>query len=198
MAITPLFARVPQYVFTVVSTAILIPLAIIGAKHFYTVLVNILSVIGWSTIFAAIILTEHFLFCKNNFNSYQIQDWDKPSTLPIGIAALFFPEKYMLFPFYFFPLLALFKEPAQQPSRSPSIITDAIPIAPSLPTTTPPLSPSISNSSPYSSNSSLITCTMTTAQSTILETASVKFHEGHKAAPILLAGPVTPAILNQF
>ncbi|KAF8804560.1 hypothetical protein BYT27DRAFT_7107291 [Phlegmacium glaucopus] len=89
MAITPLFARVPRYVFTVVSTAILIPLAIIGAKHFYTVLVNILSVIGyWSTIFAAIILTEHFLFRKNNFNSYQIQDWDKPSKLPIGIAAL--------------------------------------------------------------------------------------------------------------
>ncbi|KAF8804586.1 hypothetical protein BYT27DRAFT_7213747 [Phlegmacium glaucopus] len=89
MAITPLFAQVPRYVFTVVSTAILIPLAIIGVGHFYTVLVNILSVIGyWSTIFAAIILTEHFLFCKNNFNSYQIQDWDKPSKLPIGIAAL--------------------------------------------------------------------------------------------------------------
>ncbi|KAF8804565.1 hypothetical protein BYT27DRAFT_7234511 [Phlegmacium glaucopus] len=84
-----IYTFVPRYVFTVMSTAILIPLAIIGAGHFYTVLVNILSVIGyWSTIFAAIILTEHFLFCKNNFNSYQIQDWDKPSKLPIGIAAL--------------------------------------------------------------------------------------------------------------
>ena len=118
----------------------LIPLAIIGAKSFYTVLVAILSksfliycseilmaayvphipnswhykfttrsfisvlfivqltyhnpspkpdVIGyWSTIFAAIVLTEHFLFRKNNFDSYRIQDWDKPSKLPIGIAAL--------------------------------------------------------------------------------------------------------------
>ena len=47
------------------------------------------DVIGyWSTIFAAIVLTEHFLFRKNNFNSYRIQDWDKPSKLPIGIAAL--------------------------------------------------------------------------------------------------------------
>ena len=94
--------------------ASLIPLAIIGAKSFYTVLVAILSeslslqpdglylsvhhlpnispkpdVIGyWSTIFAAIVLTEHFLFRKNSFDSYRIEDWDKPSKLPIGIAAL--------------------------------------------------------------------------------------------------------------
>ena len=33
-------------------------------------------------------LTEHFLFRKNNFNSYRIEDWDKPSKLPAGIAAL--------------------------------------------------------------------------------------------------------------
>ena len=33
-------------------------------------------------------LVEHFLFRKSNFNSYRIQDWDKPSKLPIGIAAL--------------------------------------------------------------------------------------------------------------
>jgi len=44
----------------------------------------------WSTIFDAIVLPEHFLFRKNNFNSYRIQDssWDKPGNLPIGIAAL--------------------------------------------------------------------------------------------------------------
>ena len=47
------------------------------------------DVIGyWTTIFAAIVLTEHFFFRKNNFDSYRIQDWDKPSKLPIGIAAL--------------------------------------------------------------------------------------------------------------
>ena len=42
----------------------------------------------WSSIFAAIVLTEHFLFRKINFKSYRIEDWDKPSKLPIGIAAL--------------------------------------------------------------------------------------------------------------
>ena len=97
--------------------ASLIPLAIIGAKSFYTILVAILgkslslqpfvyilsvhrsthlhnsfpksAVIGyWSSIFAAIVLTEHFLFRKTNFDSYRIKDWDKPSKLPVGIAAL--------------------------------------------------------------------------------------------------------------
>ena len=42
----------------------------------------------WSSIFAAIVLTEHFLFRKINFASYRIEDWDKPSKLPLGIAAL--------------------------------------------------------------------------------------------------------------
>ena len=47
------------------------------------------DIIGyWTTIFAAIVLTEHFVFRKNNFDSYRMQDWDKPSKLPIGIAAL--------------------------------------------------------------------------------------------------------------
>jgi purine-cytosine permease-like protein len=48
------------------------------------------DIIGyWTTLFAAIVLTEHFLFLrKNNFDSYRIHDWDKPSKLPIGIAAL--------------------------------------------------------------------------------------------------------------
>jgi purine-cytosine permease-like protein len=47
------------------------------------------DIIGyWSTLFVAIVLTEHFLFRKNSFNSYRIEDWDIPSKLPIGIAAL--------------------------------------------------------------------------------------------------------------
>ena len=47
------------------------------------------DIIGyWSALFVAIILTEHFLFRKNNFKSYEIEDWDKPNNLPLGIAAL--------------------------------------------------------------------------------------------------------------
>lgn len=38
--------------------------------------------------FAAIVLSEHFLFRSNNFASYTVGDWDNPARLPIGIAAV--------------------------------------------------------------------------------------------------------------
>ncbi|KAF8906804.1 purine-cytosine permease [Gymnopilus junonius] len=88
MAVGPFFSRVPRYVLVVISEAILLPLAIVGAKKFYSTLVDILSVIGyWSTAFAAIVLTEHFLFRKS-FLNYNIANWDKASLLPPGIAAV--------------------------------------------------------------------------------------------------------------
>jgi len=88
MAVAPFFARVPRYVFVIVSEAILIPLAIIGAKTFYSTLVNILSVIGyWSTAFASLVLTEHFVF-RRSFSSYQTLNWDHPRLLPSGYAAI--------------------------------------------------------------------------------------------------------------
>ncbi|PPQ88566.1 hypothetical protein CVT25_009946 [Psilocybe cyanescens] len=89
MAITPAFTRVPRYVFAIISEVILIPLAIIGAKKFYSTLVDILSVIGyWSTSFGAIVLIEHFLF-RSSFKAYDIARWDKARLLPPGIAAIF-------------------------------------------------------------------------------------------------------------
>ncbi|KAF9527466.1 purine-cytosine permease [Crepidotus variabilis] len=91
MAISSFFARIPRYVFVIVSEAILIPLAIIGAKQFYDTLVNVLSVIGyWSTAFAAIVLAEHFVF-RRSFSStaYPTQNWDKAGLLPPGMAAVF-------------------------------------------------------------------------------------------------------------
>jgi len=89
MSIAPIFARVPRYVFAIVSEAILIPVAIVGATRFYGNLVNVLSIIGyWSTAFAAIIITEHVVFRRRDFLRYNIEDWDKPRRLPPGIAAV--------------------------------------------------------------------------------------------------------------
>jgi purine-cytosine permease-like protein len=34
------------------------------------------------------VLTEHFVFRKGRFDSYDIEDWDKPRRLPSGIAAI--------------------------------------------------------------------------------------------------------------
>ncbi|GLB39366.1 putative permease for cytosine/purines, uracil, thiamine, allantoin [Lyophyllum shimeji] len=89
MSVAPLFARVPRYVFAIISAAILIPIAIVGATRFYGTLVNVLSIIGyWSTAFAAIVLTEHFFIRRGDFLRYSIEDWDKARRLPPGIAAV--------------------------------------------------------------------------------------------------------------
>ncbi|KIM36651.1 hypothetical protein M413DRAFT_77860 [Hebeloma cylindrosporum] len=89
MAISNLFARMPRYIFSVISFAILLPLAIIGAKKFYSTLVDTLSVIGyWSTAFAAIVLTEHFVFRRSSFSAYNIAHWDQAKLLPPGVAAI--------------------------------------------------------------------------------------------------------------
>ena len=82
------------------------PLAIVGAKTFYTTLVDTLGalflpsytpilirffyqgLIGyWSTAFAAIVLTEHFVFRKS-FEAYNTAHWDQEKLLPPGIAAV--------------------------------------------------------------------------------------------------------------
>ncbi|KAG6811119.1 hypothetical protein H0H92_008919 [Tricholoma furcatifolium] len=89
MAISPIFARVPQYVFAIISEAILIPVGIIGAKRFYGTLVNVLSIIGyWSTAFSAIVIVEHLIFRGCDFKRYLVEDWNKPKKLPLGVAAL--------------------------------------------------------------------------------------------------------------
>ena len=68
----------------------LIPVAIVGATHFYDTFVDILNVIGyWSTIFAAIVIVEHLVFRKNDWSQYNLSQWCKPSELPLGLAAIF-------------------------------------------------------------------------------------------------------------
>ncbi|KAI6045279.1 cytosine-purine permease [Pisolithus marmoratus] len=91
MAIARWFALVPRWVYVLISEGILIPVAIIGAKAFYTTFVDILSAIGyWSTVFAAIVLIEHVLFRRASFaeDAYPIATWDSPKLLPTGIPAI--------------------------------------------------------------------------------------------------------------
>ncbi|KAH0581647.1 hypothetical protein H2248_011344 [Termitomyces sp. 'cryptogamus'] len=88
MAIAPIFARVPRYLFSIVSGVILIPLGILGAKRFFGTIVNVLSIIGyWTALFSAIIIVEHVIFKKRNLQRYNVDHWDKPQWLPSGIAA---------------------------------------------------------------------------------------------------------------
>ena len=67
----------------------LIPVAIIGAKHFYTTFVDILNVIGyWSTVFAAIVIVEHVVFRRSDWSTYDLAQWCVPRGLPPGLAAI--------------------------------------------------------------------------------------------------------------
>ncbi|KAG1729735.1 hypothetical protein EDB19DRAFT_1929562 [Suillus lakei] len=73
MAVAPWFAAVPRWVYILISEGILIPVAIIGAKRFYTTFVDILNIIGyWSSVFSSIILTEHVLFRRASFSEDHI------------------------------------------------------------------------------------------------------------------------------
>jgi len=83
------FSKVPRFVYVILAEAILIPIAIIGAKSFYATLVDILNLIGyWSTMFGVIIILEHVLFRKNTWSNYNVDEWDQPEKLPLGLAAV--------------------------------------------------------------------------------------------------------------
>jgi len=84
----PFLVRVPRYIFSVIGTAIVIPLAIAGAHRFFDTLSNFLGIIGyWSGAYSIILTTEHFLFRSGNTANYDIAVWNKPRKLPVGLAA---------------------------------------------------------------------------------------------------------------
>ncbi|GAW02360.1 tyrosinase [Lentinula edodes] len=89
MSISPMFAKVPRYIYSLICTAIVIPIAIVGATHFFTAFEDVLNLIGyWATSYASIVLCEHFLFRKNDFARYSVVDWNTSSNLPLGVAAI--------------------------------------------------------------------------------------------------------------
>ncbi|KAI0753335.1 permease for cytosine/purines, uracil, thiamine, allantoin-domain-containing protein [Daedaleopsis nitida] len=79
MTVHRAFARLPRFVVALLSTAVLIPLAIIGASRFYDTFVDILALIGyWLAPFCAIVVTEHFVF-RRTYAAYDVlAAWDTP------------------------------------------------------------------------------------------------------------------------
>ena len=59
----PSSAVLPRYIFSVLATAVVIPLSIVGAHRFYTALTNFVGLIGyWASCFIAVIFIEHNVF----------------------------------------------------------------------------------------------------------------------------------------
>ncbi|KAF8799760.1 NCS cytosine-purine permease [Phlegmacium glaucopus] len=88
-AFMPILAIVPRYVFSVVATAIVVPISIVGAHRGYDTITNFLGLVGyWVSAYIAIIMIEHLYFRKNDPFLYDITAWNVPRRLPSGIAAV--------------------------------------------------------------------------------------------------------------
>ncbi|KAI0827043.1 cytosine-purine permease [Trametes gibbosa] len=85
----PPLVVVPRYLFSLLATAILIPVSIVGAHKFYDTLTNFLGLIGyWASAFGAIVLAEHLVIRRGNFAAYDLRYWEDARRLPTGLAAL--------------------------------------------------------------------------------------------------------------
>ncbi|KAH7408116.1 NCS1 nucleoside transporter [Phaeosphaeria sp. MPI-PUGE-AT-0046c] len=81
--------RVPRYVYSIVVTAILIPLGITAAKDFFHNIEHLVGLIGyWSAAFVGIVLVEHSVFRRTNCRTYDHLIWNVASSLPSGFAAI--------------------------------------------------------------------------------------------------------------
>ncbi|KAH8915794.1 NCS cytosine-purine permease [Atractiella rhizophila] len=85
----PWLVRVPRYIFIIFATAVVIPLSIVAANHFYAALENFLGLIGyWSAMFIPIVLEEFLIFRKRDVNNFDLNAWNDWRRLPSGIAAI--------------------------------------------------------------------------------------------------------------
>lgn len=81
--------RVPRYVYSVVTTAIVIPLAIKAVENFFLNIEHLVALIGyWSASFVGIIFAENVAFRSATTSSYDPEIWDVASALPSGLAAI--------------------------------------------------------------------------------------------------------------
>ncbi|KAL4789137.1 permease for cytosine/purines, uracil, thiamine, allantoin-domain-containing protein [Aspergillus venezuelensis] len=87
----PFFIRVPRFVFSIIYTAILIPVSVVAAKSFFTNLENFLYIIAyWSAAFVSVVVVEHFIFRQADCTLYDssCESWDSQKRLPTGVAAI--------------------------------------------------------------------------------------------------------------
>ena len=85
----PWLIRIPRALFSIVITAVVIPVSIRAAVSFFDNLENFIGVIGyWAAAFVAVVGTEHILFRKSDFTAYQHEVWDQSKALPAGVAAI--------------------------------------------------------------------------------------------------------------
>jgi NCS1 nucleoside transporter family len=80
------FQRVPRYVWTLIGAVIYVAIALPNSSNFASTLQDFLFIIAyWLGPWAIILVLEHFVFRHGRYN---VDDWNNPSRLPIGWAAI--------------------------------------------------------------------------------------------------------------
>ena len=80
------FQRVNRAIWTLVGAVLYVVIALIGGRNFSLTLESFLLVIAyWLGPWSIILILEHFVFRRGRYN---VDDWNTPSKLPIGWAAI--------------------------------------------------------------------------------------------------------------
>jgi NCS1 nucleoside transporter family len=81
-------ARIPRIIWVGISFAAILGLAIGGRAKLSVYLQNFLSLLGyWCTQYFVILASEHVIFRKRDFTNYNLDAWNDPNRLPLGLAA---------------------------------------------------------------------------------------------------------------
>src|SRR5205807_4021512 len=80
------FQLVKRYIWTLIGAVVYVAIALIGSSNFSGTLEHFLLLIAyWLGPWAIILVIEHFVFRHGRYN---VDDWNTPSRLPIGWAAI--------------------------------------------------------------------------------------------------------------
>ncbi|TFY68595.1 hypothetical protein EVJ58_g923 [Rhodofomes roseus] len=85
------FAMVPRFVWVFLAFVTYTVAGVAGREHFSEILSNFLSILSyWTAFFIVIVAEEHFIFRRKNgpLGGYNLEDYDTPSKLPVGIAGV--------------------------------------------------------------------------------------------------------------
>lgn len=85
------FAKIPRFFWTIIAFLAYTIAGVAGREHFAEILSNFLAILSyWTAFFIVIVAEEHFLFRRpgGRLGGYNLDDWDSPSKLPLGIAGI--------------------------------------------------------------------------------------------------------------
>ncbi|KAG2341983.1 cytosine-purine permease [Suillus weaverae] len=85
------FAIIPRFFWVFLTFVVYTVAGVAGREHFSAILSNFLSILSyWTAFFIVIVAEEHFIFRRKNgpLGGYNLDDYDTPSKLPLGIAGI--------------------------------------------------------------------------------------------------------------